>query len=190
MSLKYNLSIKSIWVSVLLMTLIILGLYQIIGHSFLSQNQPNETSRFDILSEIPNNFNNFEVEIKSDSTAQIILQSKIDIQVELTISASVENLHLEWALKQDVNITQSDLPTEPISFDEARQSPMIYDAEFQVTGSRPHIIVQAYTLGDKGEKIGESAELYFNSNNGDQFLPNTPLENETKIRIDPSQIIR
>ena len=187
MSLKHKLySIKSIWMSLLLLTLMALGLHQIISF----QNNSNETSKIDLLSEMPNNFNNFGVEIKSESTTQnLILQSKIDIQVELTISASVEGLHLEWALEQDVNITQSELPTEPISFNEAQDSPVTYDAEIQITGARPHIIIQAYTLGDEGEKVGESAELYFNSN-GTHFIPNNFSGNDTKIRIDPSKIIR
>ena len=185
MPLKYKLSTKSIYVSLSLVALILLGLHQIIGHSFLPQNQHNDT--VDMLSNISNSFNNFGVEIQSDSTGQTALQSKIDIQVSLTIHAPVTDLYLDWALEQDVNINQSELPTESISFDQSQESPITYNAEIQIIGQRPHIIVQAYTLDDKGGKIGESAELYFNFD-GTQFLPN--MSDETKIRIDPSKIIR
>ena len=194
MSLKYkSYFLKSTWVSIFLVTSILLGLYQIMPYSTsfpLFQTESNEAHRVDLLSRTPDTFNDFGVEIKSESSGQsLTLQSKIDIQVVLTIYASVEDLHLEWALKQDVNITKSELPTESISFESQQASPIEYNAEVQITGDRPHIIVQAYTLGDKGEKIGESAELYFNYS-GSQFLPNTLLENKTKIKIDPSKIIR
>ena len=191
MSLKYSVYFsRQIWTGILLVTLVIVGLYQIIGHSYLFQKEFGKVHKIDMLSNISNNFNSFGVNITSKSNTQnLVLQSKIDIQVKLTISASVEDLHLEWALEQDVNITQSELPTEPISFDEAQESPITYDAKIQITGDRPHIIVQAYTLGDNGEKIGESGELYFNSN-GTGFISDAPSENEIKIKIDPSQIIR
>ena len=193
MSLKHKLYfIKLRWINIAIVILVILGLYQVISYSFaLSQKKTNEVDRIDMLSNISDSFNNFGVNIISKSNTQnLVFQSQVDIQVELTISASVEDLHLEWALEQDVNITQSDLPTEPISFEEAQESPIMYDAKIQITGERPHVIVQAYTLGDQGEKIGESGEIYFNSNNGTDFLPNIISGDEIKIRIDPSKIIR
>ena len=193
MPLKYKLNfLKPTWTSILVVTLLVLGLYQVTSYStFPSQKKSNEVNKIDILSRTPNSFNHFAVEIQTESTDQnLVLQSTVDIQVALTISGSVEDLHLAWALQQDINITQSGLPTEPISFNEAQESPITYSAEIQITGDHPHIIVQAYTLADDGGKIGESAELYFNSNNGTYFLPNTLPEDEIKIRIDPSKIIR
>ena len=192
MPLKYKLnSIKPMWTSILIVTLVALGLYQVTSYSTSpSQKISNEVNKIDILSRVPGNFNHFGVEIQSNSTGQnLVLQSKVDIQVVLTISGPVEGLHLDWALEQDINITQSELPTESISFNKAQESPITYNAEIQIIGDRPHIIVQAYTLGDGGEKIGESAELYFNSN-GTYFIPNAFSENDTKIKIDPSKIIR
>ncbi len=190
MSLKHRIYFnKSTWTNILIIMLVTLGLYQVTSYS-ISLSQISNENKIDVLSRIPNNFNHFGIEIQAESTSQnLILQSKIGIQVVLTISGSVEDLYLDWALEQDINITQSELPTETISFNEAQESPITYSAEIQITGDRPHIIVQAYTLGDEGEKIGESAELYFNSN-GTHFLPNTLSQDEINIRIDPNKIIR
>ena len=189
MSLKYKKKYKPyltklIAVSLILIILVALKLFyhQIAPYSIALSLSQNTTK--DQLSRGVESFNDFQIEIIS--TGQPLASSNlINIQVLLTVHAPVQDLRFKWALERDITVITSELPEDPISL-EFQQTPIEYNIGIRINGSRPYLILHAYTLGPNGEKIGETAEIYF-TQQGNRFFSNTVLQEPT-IRIDPNEI--
>lgn len=184
MSLKKHkpYMIKLAATSLLLIILVTLGLsyHQIIPHFItLSSSQNPTVEQLSIES-----FNDFQIEMKSTGQP-LVSENLTNIQVLLTTHAPIQDLHFSWALERDVTVITSELPEDPVSL-EFQQTPIEYNVGIRITGSRPYLILHAYTLGPDEEKIGETAEIYF-TQDGNTFLPNITIE-EPKIRIDPNEI--
>lgn len=106
------------------------------------------------------------------------------LQILLTTDRVVENLYLNLALVQDINIIEegSDELPDLLPSLAPQVQPLTYDLTIRITGDRPHLILEAYVLGSNGEKVGEYAEFYVVS---EQNLLSRP---SSQIQIDPSKV--
>ena len=151
-------------------------------------------------------FHDFQVTMHSN--ANIRLNDLLNVQILLTVAKPLDGLHLNWSLQQNVqlNADSSNVPqgTLSIKAQEDRQTnnqegvlfcesfPCVleYSAEFTITGNKPHLVLQAYTLGTSGERLGTLAELFLVRDHNNHFVPPSALPSEMKFDPRKVKIIR